>query len=54
MDGQIDLFAAVQANKDQDDLITRLAETDCSRLTPLDALNLLHDLSRQAQRLGGR
>lgn len=53
MDGQIDLFAAVQANKDQDDLITRLAETDCSRLTPLDALNLLYDLSRQAQKLGG-
>ncbi len=54
MDGQLDLFAAVQVNKEQDGLLSALADTDCSRLTPLDALNLLHDFSRQAQKMRGR
>lgn len=54
MDGQLDLFSAVLASADQDSLISRLTETDTARLTPLDALNLLHDLVRQARQLNGR
>ena len=51
MDGQLDLFAAALANRDQDSLISRLVDTDTSRLTPLDALNLLHELAQKARQL---
>ncbi len=53
MDGQLDLFSAAQASRDQDTLLSRLAATDTARLTPLDALNLLHDLAQKARQLNG-
>ena len=50
MDGQIDLFSASQALKYTDGIIEQLSELDIQQLTPLDALNLLHDLHQRAGR----
>ncbi|NLO36693.1 MAG: DNA mismatch repair protein MutS [Clostridiaceae bacterium] len=50
MDGQIDLFSASQALKNTDGIIEQLSELDIHKLTPLDALNLLHDLHQRASR----
>ncbi len=50
MDGQIDLFSASQALKNTDGIIEQLSELDIQQLTPLDALNLLHDLHQRAGR----
>lgn len=51
MDGQLDLFSSAMASQDQENLIARLAATETARLTPLDALNLLHELAQKARQL---
>lgn len=48
MDGQIDLFSTSAAMQKADKIIQRLQTLDVHTLTPLDALNLLSDLQRQA------
>ncbi len=48
MDGQIDLFSSSAAMQKADKIIQRLQTLDVPTLTPLDALNLLSDLQRQA------
>jgi DNA mismatch repair protein MutS len=50
MDGQIDLFSASQALKNTDGIIDQLNGLDVTRLTPLDALNILYDLHQKASR----
>jgi DNA mismatch repair protein MutS len=52
MDGQLDLFAANRAMKNVDGILERLKELDIRQITPLDALNILHDLQQKASRSG--
>ena len=52
MDGQLDLFAANRAMKNVDGILERLKGLDIQLLTPLDALNILHDLQQKAARSG--
>ena len=50
MDGQIDLFSASQALKNTDGILEQLRSLDTTQLTPLDALNILHELHQKAGR----
>ena len=50
MDGQIDLFAASMAMKAADGLLDELKALEVSKMTPLDALNVLYDLQQRARR----
>jgi DNA mismatch repair protein MutS len=52
MDGQLDLFAASRAMKNVDSILEKLKGLDIQLLTPLDALNILHDLQQKAGRSG--
>ncbi len=52
MDGQMDLFASSIALKNTDGILDRLKELDIQLLTPLDALNILHDLHQKALKTG--
>ncbi len=52
MDGQLDLFASSLALKNTDGILDRLRELDIQLLTPLDALNILHDLHQKAVKSG--
>lgn len=52
MDGQMDLFASSMALKNTDGILERLKELDIQLLTPLDALNILHDLHQKANKTG--
>lgn len=52
MDGQLDLFASSMALKNTDGILERLKELDIQLLTPLDALNILHDLHQKANKTG--
>ena len=53
MDGQLDLFASSMALKNTDGILERLRGLDIQVLTPLDALNILHDLHQKAKKTGG-
>ena len=48
MDGQLDLFTASQSLKNTDGILETLADLDIQQMTPLDALNMLHDLHQKA------
>ena len=48
MDGQIDLFASSAAMKKSEIILDKLRGLDIQTVTPLDALNLLSELQRQA------
>lgn len=48
MDGQLDLFSASQSLKNADGILEKLAGLDIQQITPLDALNILHDLHQKA------
>jgi DNA mismatch repair protein MutS len=50
MEGQIDLFASSTETVQPDLLRERLKTIDVHTLTPLDALNLLYDLQKQAHK----
>ena len=50
MDGQIDLFAASMAMKAADGLLDELKALEVSKMTPLDAMNVLYDLQQRARR----
>ncbi len=50
MDGQIDLFSASMALRDSDGLLDELRALEVSKMTPLDALNVLYDLQQRARR----
>ena len=50
MDGQIDLFSASQALRESDGLLDELKALEVSKMTPLDALNVLYDLQQRARR----
>ena len=52
MDGQMDLFASSMALRNTDGILERLKELDIQLLTPLDALNILHDLHQKANKTG--
>ncbi len=52
MDGQLDLFQASRAAQELDGVLDRLRTADTARMTPLDALNLLHDLATRARKTG--
>ena len=52
MDGQLDLFASSMALKDTEGILNRLKALDTQVLTPLDALNILHDLHQKASKTG--
>jgi DNA mismatch repair protein MutS len=52
MDGQLDLFASSMALKNTDGILERLKSLDIQQLTPLDALNILHDLHQKANKTG--
>ena len=51
MDGQIDLFSSSLALRRYDEVIERLQQMDVQKMTPLDALNALYELSREAQKI---
>ncbi|MDD2533675.1 MAG: DNA mismatch repair protein MutS [Eubacteriales bacterium] len=53
MDGQIDLFASAMAGRGADVLLEKLKSLEIHQLTPLDALNILHDLHQKAKGSGG-
>ncbi len=53
MDGQIDLFASKMALQNSEGIIKKLKSIDITQLTPLDALNILHDLHQKAAKSGG-
>jgi len=50
MEGQIDLFSASMALRDSDGLLDELRALEVSKMTPLDALNVLYDLQQRARR----
>ncbi len=50
MDGQIDLFSASMALRSADGLLDELKAMDVTKMTPLDALNALHDLQQRARK----
>jgi DNA mismatch repair protein MutS len=52
MDGQIDLFSTSQTMKQADGILERLGALEVEHLTPLDALNILHELHLSAKRTG--
>ncbi len=51
MDGQIDLFSSSLALRQYDSIIDQLKELDVQKMTPLDALNTLYELAREAQKI---
>lgn len=57
MDGQIDLFSSSLALRQYDAVIDELKALDVQKMTPLDALNKLYELSKEAKGIdqkGGR
>ena len=50
MEGQIDLFAATMAMKASDGLLEDLRALEVSKMTPLDALNILDSLQQRARK----
>lgn len=54
MDGQFDLFASTIALKNTEGILESLRALDIHLLTPLDALNMLHDLHQKANKTGGK
>jgi DNA mismatch repair protein MutS len=52
MDGQLDLFASTIALKNTEGILESLRALDVQMLTPLDALNILHDLHQKANKTG--
>lgn len=54
MDGQFDLFASTIALKNAEGILDSLKALDIHLLTPLDALNILHDLHQKANKTGGK
>jgi DNA mismatch repair protein MutS len=53
MDGQLDLFASNMAMKNVDGILEKLRNLDIQVLTPLDALNIIHDLQLKAGKGSG-
>jgi DNA mismatch repair protein MutS len=49
MEGQIDLLASAMAGRGAEELLARIRQIDITQLTPLDALNILHDLQLKAK-----
>lgn len=54
MDGQIDLFSSSSLMQKAETIVERLQNVDIQNLTPLDALNILHDLKQKAGSLEKR
>lgn len=54
MEGQIDMFASQLALQRENEVLGRLRELDIRQLTPLDALNLLAELSTEAKHNQGK
>ncbi len=52
MDGQLDIFASTIALKNTEGILESLKTLDVHLLTPLDALNILHDLQQKANKTG--
>ena len=46
-DGQMDLFAAAAKASQNNDVLEEIKKIDLSRLTPIDAMNILYDLQRK-------
>ena len=49
LDGQIDLFSSVAAEKGNDELIQMLESIDISNMTPVDAMRTLYDLQMKVK-----
>ena len=49
MEGQMDMFASQLALQRENDVLEQLRELDTRQMTPLDALNLLDQLSKEAK-----
>jgi DNA mismatch repair protein MutS len=47
MDGQLDLFAAAQAEAQTSAIAEEIKKIDISRLTPIEAMNLLYELQKK-------
>ncbi|MHB8065330.1 MAG: DNA mismatch repair protein MutS, partial [Ruminiclostridium sp.] len=47
IDGQIDLFAAATKASLNNDVLEDIKKIDISRLTPIDAMNILYELQRK-------
>jgi DNA mismatch repair protein MutS len=50
IEGQLDLFAFMNAAKGKDEVMEELKTLDISKLTPLDALNMLFKLQQKAKK----
>lgn len=47
LDGQMDLFAAAAKASQNNEILEDIKKIDLSRLTPIDAMNILYDLQRK-------
>lgn len=54
MEGQMDLFSSSLALRQHDHIMDALCEMDVQNMTPLEALQKLYDLSREAKQLNAR
>jgi DNA mismatch repair protein MutS len=51
MDGQVDIFTSSLALRNTDTILEELKLIDVQKMTPLDAMNLLFELSNRAKKL---
>ncbi|NLC69553.1 MAG: DNA mismatch repair protein MutS, partial [Clostridiaceae bacterium] len=47
MEGQMDLFSYVEFNKKYNELVNEIKKVDISRLTPVEAINILYNLQQK-------
>jgi DNA mismatch repair protein MutS len=47
IEGQLEIMSFNKSQKDSEEIINKLKETDISKLTPMDAINLIHELQKK-------